>query len=195
ESWLTVKGNQDRALHEATDERLQRNPTLAFVVSEVGREGVEWCQALPATAELEDVLLCHGTPASDEGLLLEEVESGYPRLREPAKVREDLEAYASATLVLCGHTHLPRAVQLPGGPLVVNPGSVGLPAYDHDVPCFHRMESGSPHASYAIAERRGGGPWSVEHFRIPYPHEEAARRAGELGRPDWQKWIRTGFAR
>ena len=43
------------------------------------------------------------------------------------------------SLLLCGHTHIPRTVALPDRSLVVNPGSVGLPAYTEDTPGFHRV--------------------------------------------------------
>jgi hypothetical protein len=35
---------------------------------------------------------------------------------------------------LCGHTHMARMVELVGGQLFVNPGSVGVPAYDDSAP-------------------------------------------------------------
>lgn len=49
---------------------------------------------------------------------------------------------------------------------MVNPGSVGLPAYTGDVPYHHVMEVGSPHAGYALLSRRGVA-WYVEHIALP----------------------------
>jgi len=46
---------------------------------------------------------------------------------------------------LCGHTHVPRAVRLRDGRLIVNPGAVGV-----------QFNHGSPDARYAIVERRYG---------------------------------------
>jgi len=43
-------------------------------------------------------------------------------------IRPRLDGIGPASLVLCGHTHMPRVVQL-GGVLIVNPGSIGMPAY------------------------------------------------------------------
>jgi len=37
--------------------------------------------------------------------------------------------------------------------LVLNPGSVGLPAYDDDQPVPHIVENGTPEARYAIVQR------------------------------------------
>lgn len=194
EPWITIQGNQDRALYEATAQELAENETLAFVVSEVGQEAVDWCEALPETTVFEDTFLCHGTPESDLEYLLEDVSTGFPTVKEPREIQRLLAPHPQS-LILCGHTHVPRTVQLPDGKIVLNPGSIGLPAYGAGGAVPHAMEGSSPHASYAIAERRGNGPWTLEHRRIPYPHQEAARRAKELGREDWAAWIATGFAR
>ena len=50
-----------------------------------------------------------------------------------------LEWYPPGRLVLCGHSHVPRAVGLPDGRLVVNPGSVGLQAFDDGTRVFIQM--------------------------------------------------------
>jgi hypothetical protein len=44
---------------------------------------------------------------------------------------------------------------MPNQTLIVNPGSVGLPAYSDDTPNYHRMESYAPDTSYVIVGRRG----------------------------------------
>ena len=100
---------------------------------------------------------------------------------------------ADADLILCGHTHIPRAVQLPDGRLVVNPGSVGLPAYEDTRPYPHAMETGTPHARYATV-CDDGGRWSVSFHAVPYDWEEAARKAESQDRPDWARALRTGRA-
>ncbi len=77
------------------------------------------------------------------------------RAASAAEVAERLGA-VSAPLVLCGHTHMPRLARS-GATLVVNPGSVGLPAFDDTNPYPHRMETGSPHARWALVERSAAG--------------------------------------
>ena len=60
-----------------------------------------------------------------------------------------------AALILCGHTHVPRLLELPDGRWVLNPGSVGLQAYrEHGAPPW-AIGSGSPHARYALLHRDG----------------------------------------
>ena len=80
--------------------------------------------------------------------------------------------------------------------LIVNPGSVGLPAYDDNHPLpqshDHRIENGSPDARYAVVERVGD-QWRCERISVPYDFEPMAALAGRHGRRDWAHAIRTGF--
>jgi hypothetical protein len=78
-----------------------------------------------------------------------------------------------------------------GGQLVVNPGSVGLPAYADNTPVRHKMESGSPHARYAVLTNTTTG-WRVELVAVPYDWEKAADRARVNGRNDWAARLESG---
>jgi hypothetical protein len=86
-------------------------------------------------------------------------------------------------------------VKLASGLLIVNPGSVGLPAYDdaHAYPKsrYHRVENGSPDARYAVLERAPDG-WVCQLISVPYDHESMAALADQRGRPDWAHALRTG---
>lgn len=186
-----VRGNTDREMLGG----LAESPSLtdAYCHSATTRAEREWLAASHgAPFEIDGVLACHGTPADDDTSLLEDITaSGVQRRRgsEIGAILGDLPSGVS--LVLCGHTHLFGMVQVPDGPLVVNPGSVGLPAYSHDVPYPHRMESGAPHARYAVV-RRGRGGWAVELRAVSYDWNAAAARAAEVGRPEWAHQLRTG---
>ena len=59
-------------------------------------------------------------------------------------------------LILCGHTHVARAVRLRDGRMIVNPGSVGSPGYRDTHPFPHVIEAGTPDARYAILELADG---------------------------------------
>lgn len=156
-------------------------------------QAVAWLKGVPGTAVFEgELFLCHGTPASDQIYLLEDVRSGHPTVRSEHEI-ECLLGDVRYPVVLCGHSHIPRLVRLATGQLIVNPGSVGLPAYDDDSPVPHVMENYSPHASYAILTKRGG-KWDVEFRRVAYADAEAAQCAAEAGRPDWASRIATGRA-
>lgn len=94
-------------------------------------------------------------------------------------------------VILCGHSHIPRTLYLPNGKLIINPGSVGLPAYIDDLPIPHRMESGSPHANYTIIEKKSAN-WLVDQISIPYQWEKAAAMAEINQRQDWADALRMG---
>jgi predicted phosphodiesterase len=191
---FTVRGNQDRDVFEDPPTHPVHPATRRFVRDAIGPDAIDWLSAFPATATWGDALACHGTPASDTTYLLEHVgpgEGAVP-LRDGDAI-DALLAGVAEPLVLCGHSHVARCVRTPAGRLVVNPGSVGLPAYDDAAPYPHAMQAGSPDAAYAIVESAGAG-LIVRHVRVPYDHARAAARAEENGRDDWAAWLATGRA-
>ena len=187
----SVMGNQDRILLEDSAD-WRDVPAWNAARDALGPDGLAWVAALPATLTLDDVLLCHGTPADDLAYLLEDVASGRPKLRgcRDALARA-LPQAAGCSLVLAGHSHLQGSVSCDGLTLV-NPGSVGLPAYNDDDPP-HAMSGGSPHARYAMVRRTPEG-WDVEFRAVDYDWEAAARLAMANGRPDWARWLASGVA-
>ena len=189
--FVTIRGNQDRQIYEATQEEIDFNPTLRYVLDDLGKEPVDWMQSLPFDKQMsEDIYLCHGTPSNDVIYLLEDVETGFARLRSDGEIMVLLEGQSSS-LVICGHSHKPRTVMLQSGQLVVNPGSVGLPAYTDEEPVVHSMENFCPHASYAIIEDCESG-WTVQHIKVPYDYMKAADEAKKRRREDWAYYLTTG---
>lgn len=187
----SIRGNCDRLLFEE-DVIASPGSTLAANRAALSPRHKAWLAAMPQTLTLGDVLLCHGTPWADDIYLLEEVTPEGARLKQPEAIAPILHGI-DARLILCGHSHRSRTLQMPDGRLVVNPGSVGLPAYADELPYPHVMESGSPHARYAILARSGAG-WQVEHRTVVYDWNRAAEHAARNGRPDWAQWLRTGLA-
>ena len=194
--WPTIRGNHERQV--LAPDLARMGASDAFAARRLDAATRAWLAALPATLPLDDeVWCCHGTPGSDLDYLLETVVPGYAGASAPgiraATAEEVLQRLGAAPgrLVLCGHSHVPRAVGLPDGRLVVNPGSVGLQAYDDGRPHPHIVENGTPHARYALLTRRAAG-WQVELRAVPYDHEAAARRAEDGGRGDWADALRSG---
>lgn len=186
----TIRGNHERQLGELPLERMGLSDRRAAVTLDADHRA--WLASLPTGLRLDGgVLLVHGTPASDLDYFLDTVTAEGVRPASKAEV-EARAAGADAAVILCGHTHLQRAVTLADGRLIVNPGSVGLPAYDDDRPYLHRMESGSPHARYAVIED-GDGRWSVDFRRVTYDWEQAACDADANGRADWARALKTGY--
>jgi len=185
----TIRGNHERQLMEQPRERMGLSDRHAY--DQLSAEQLAWLADLPTTLRLSrDVLLVHGTPDSDLTYFLETVtEEG---LREAT--REEVQHRAGATdaaVILCGHTHIQRVMTLDDGRMIMNPGSVGLPAYADDRPHAHRAESGSPHARYAVLSNEGDG-WMAELLSVDYDWEQAARDAEANARADWSRALRTG---
>ena len=187
QDWVQLAGNHERQVLAgapgASDE---------YARSQLGATELAWMATLKPSLWLsEDVLLCHGTPDSDVTYFLESVEPGQMRLATGAEVDSRL-GDVRAELVACGHTHLPRSVRASNGTLIVNPGSVGLPAYDDDHPVFHQVQNGSPDARYAIVEQVGG-EWTSTLIAVPYDFRAMAELAERNGRPDWARALLTGY--
>ncbi len=184
-----VRGNGDRMVGVDTEPVV--TASARFARERISPTDRAWLAGWPATIADEDWLACHGSPRSDTEYLLEEVTAAGAAPRPPAEVAAILGP-TSARLILCGHTHLPRAVRLPDGLLVVNPGSVGLPAYDDDQPFPHKMETGSPQARFALLERTTAG-WEADLQAVDYDWDRAAAQAEANGWPAWARALRTGF--
>ena len=73
----------------------------------------------------------------------------------------------------------------------MNPGSVGLQAYEDDHPQRYFVENGDAYARYATIEQRGGA-WHAQIHPVPYDHESMAVLAERNGRPEWAWALRTG---
>ncbi len=188
----SILGNQDRVLIEGGPE-WESLPAYRTAVEALGDDGMNWLRSLPATRELDkEILLCHGTPSNDCAYLLEDVSTGLPAMRSCSDIESDLFPVAyGCSLVLAGHSHHQGLVRC-NGTTVVNPGSVGLPAYDDDTPP-HIMASGSPHAKYAVISH-SDDTWEVEFVSVEYDWESASRMAADNGREDWAQWLATGMA-
>jgi predicted phosphodiesterase len=184
-----VRGNGDRLVGDGSEAPPLKS--VRFARERLSADDCAWVGEWPQVIEGDGWLACHGSPWDDTEYLLEQVTVHGVFLRPTGDVVKRLGP-TRATLVLCAHTHVSRVVQVPGGPVLVNPGSVGLPAYSDQEPFPHQMEAGSPHARYAIVERQNGG-WHVDLRAVPYDCERAASLAEQNGAPGWARAVRTGF--
>jgi predicted phosphodiesterase len=186
----TIRGNHERQLLEQAPERMGASD--AHARAHLTNAQMDWLRALPVSLRLDaGVHLCHGTPRSDLEYFLEDIGVDGVHPAAPGNVRERAGGI-DAGVTLCGHTHMPRSMQLDDGRLIVNPGSVGLQAFaweDHARP--HVMETGSPHARYALLERSAHG-WTVAHIAVAYDWESSARLAEQHDRPEWAHALRHG---
>ncbi|WP_117193527.1 metallophosphoesterase family protein [Rhizobium terrae] len=187
---VTVRGNHDRYLLDTPSEALGASDAQAY--GQLAFRHFDWLRKLPfSMVYRKEVFLCHATPKDDNTYWLEKVTpEGHVVLRPLAEIEAMAEG-VDQSLILCAHSHVPRAVQLSDGRLIVNPGSVGCPAYDDDQPVYHKVETGHALASYAVLEKTEKG-WAPRFRNVAYDHMAMSRLAAENGRPDWASALATG---
>jgi predicted phosphodiesterase len=185
QDWHHLAGNHERQILELN---AQSGPGDKFAHSQLGPAEMAWIASLrPVLPFSNEILFCHGTPTSDITALLETAD-------RPAS-REDIAERLGDTecaLIACGHSHVPRSVRTAAGQLIVNPGSVGQPAYADDYPYPHLIETGSPDARYAIVEQREG-LWQSSLISVPYDSYAMAALAHARGRPDVAYALSFGY--
>ncbi|AFQ11493.1 TPA: metallophosphoesterase family protein [Bacillus pacificus] len=184
---IHIKGNCDRMLWEPIQ---GQSATLTFVQNQLTENHIDWLQHHPSQYIVDDILFCHGTPTSDEVYLLEEMDENGAVLKSEKNIMDQLQNIEQK-IIVCGHTHIPRVVYLANGKIIINPGSVGLPAYKDELPIVHKMESGTPHAKYVVIEKVSG-EWIIEQISVSYNWEEAAGLAVQQERYDWAQALKTG---
>jgi predicted phosphodiesterase len=188
---ISIRGNHDRWLVETPFEEM--GPSDRSACSQLADHQFKWLRSLPATMVLVDeIFLCHGTPTSDTTYWLETVSAdAIVSLKKHDEIAKEAEGISNS-LFLCGHTHIPRRVDLQGGRSVINPGSVGCPGYDDDFPVHHVVQSGTSAACYVILEKREEG-WLTTFRQVPYDASRMVQMAHDAGRPEWASALATGW--
>ena len=186
ETAITIAGNHERAILDGSPDRLDAVARAALAPAHL-----DWLAALPATARWDRIFACHGSPVGgDCDSLLDRIADGSSVLATADEVRAKLAGIGDAKVVLCAHSHVPRAADV-DGVLVFNPGSVGLPAFRITGPTPVVMEAGTPHARYGVLTKRSAG-WSFEHRAVAYDWEAAGAQAEERGFRAVAGFVRTG---
>ena len=188
---VTVRGNHDRYLVERTPDEM--GSWERDIHAQLDAPRLDWLRALPATRIFRhDVFLCHATPQDDETYWLETVHGDGTVAMASLPVIEKFAEGIEQSLILCGHSHIPRAVRLSDGRLIVNPGSVGCPGYRDVVPVPHVVETGTPDACYAVLEQRDGH-WHASFRHVPYDRDAMIALARHNGRAAWVSALATGW--
>jgi predicted phosphodiesterase len=192
QNWLTLAGNHERQLLNLKPDRMGLSDS--YTQQQLSPEQWQWLRNLPPSATLSpEVFLCHGTPTSDLQYYLETVDKHVTNGIRAATTHEvsDRTGAQTSTVIACGHSHIPRLHRADLGQLIVNPGSVGLPAYSDSHPQFHTIENDSPDARYALLHQDANG-WHAELVSVAYDYEPMAHLAESNGRLDWAQALRTG---
>jgi diadenosine tetraphosphatase ApaH/serine/threonine PP2A family protein phosphatase len=188
-----VLGNHDRYLIDRPPEKMSSWDRPAH--AQLDASHLDWLRTVsPTLVFREKVFLCHATPANDQAYWLETVLPDGTVQMASLEAIEKAAAGITQRLVLCGHTHVARAVRLGDGRLIVNPGSVGLPGYRDTHPYPHVIEAGTPDARYAILELVDGS-WRVAFRHVPYDHDAMAALAHHNGQSELASALATGWIR
>ena len=162
----SIVGNYDvkaiDALNHPADFRVSMKPgkwkILEWTCSHLDEDAQRFLSGLPDAhrerlAGEFDLLMVHGSPLSAEDVI-------YPSIT--AYGLKNKLAGEMPDILVCGHTHIPFAKRV-AGIIVVNCGSVGLPA------------DGDPRPAYALVKVLEGKPLSGRIIRFNYPKEEVVR--------------------
>jgi diadenosine tetraphosphatase ApaH/serine/threonine PP2A family protein phosphatase len=188
-----VLGNHDRYLIDRPPEKMGSWDRPAH--AQLDAVHLDWLRTQSATRVFRDrVFLCHATPDDDETYWLERVLPGGEVCMASLEAVEAKAAGVAQSLMLCGHSHIARAVRLRDGRLIVNPGSVGSPGYRDVHPHPHVVEAGTPDARYAILEQSDCG-WHVIFRHVPYDHDTMATLARNNGKSELASALATGWIR
>lgn len=185
---LSISGNGDRLILESLYSKVN-NTTAEYVLSQMNNDIIDWLHSLPFDFVYDDIYCCHASPENDMEYLLERLKPDHIEIKEFSEIGVLLKEIKQK-VVVCGHSHIPRIVKT-SKKLICNAGSVGLQAYDDDLPTPHKMENFSPHARYSIITKHDKS-FMIEQIAIPYNFEKAAQKAEVNNRKDWAQWLRTG---
>ncbi|MGI9391146.1 MAG: metallophosphoesterase family protein [Boseongicola sp.] len=187
----TVRGNHDRQLFDRP--RAEMRTWENYIIDDLSEEHINWLRTFPVTYTHGDVLFCHATPDNDEENWLDFRGPGQRLIARDLPGVVDRLCGITAPVICCGHTHTPRIVHIPNGPMIVNPGAIGIPAYldeRNDPPFIH--QTGSPDARYAILENFGDR-WHADLISVPYDTSRMVRLARGKGADSWAQALETGW--
>jgi predicted phosphodiesterase len=161
---VRIRGNGERWLREEPEVPSEAKPlvtaAVAAALEALGPDLVTRFYELPERAELDGILVCHGSPLSD-------VQSFAPELQDG---EERMLAGESRRTILFGHSHVQFRRPGPDETLLVNPGSVGMPL------------DGDTRAAWALYE-----DGELDLRRTEYDVERAAAQMRTFG--DWAEPI------
>jgi predicted phosphodiesterase len=161
---IRIRGNGERWLREEPEVPPEARPlvraAVAAALEALDADLVRRLYELPERAELDGMLVCHGSPLSDVDSFAREPEDGEERL---------LPGEAGRT-ILFGHSHIQFRRPGPEETLLVNPGSVGMPL------------DGDPRAAWALYQ-----DGEIDLRRTEYDVERAAAQMRTFG--DWAEPI------
>lgn len=178
----SIMGNGDEVL--ITEPR--KTPTIEYTVRYLNTKTFEWLNNLKEIYLDNDITCFHGSPANKCAYLVEKIENGKVIIKDNTELLKDIEGITTR-MIACGHSHIERIMNV-NNKIIINAGSVGLPAYDDTEPT-HKMETFNTNAKYIIIDGN-----NIEIVFVKYDNEKSAKQAERNGRNDWKNWILKGRA-
>ena len=187
---LCISGNTDREILQAIDSNFTKDG-MDRVKGDLSPQSIQWLRGLPKTSTCDGLLfVCHGTPESDDEYLLEKItQHGVFVYNDEELIAKT--AHIKERIILCGHSHVNRVIYLSNDKIILNPGSVGLPAYLGTGEHRFAMESMTPHAKYAIVTADGDNI-SIEQVLCAYDWHKASEAARKNGNEKWAQYLVRG---
>jgi predicted phosphodiesterase len=187
---LCISGNTDREILESIDGKLDKEG-MDRVKADLSQQSISWLRKLPKTLSYDGLFFgCHGTPESDDEYLLEKVTASGVFVYNDEELVKGTD-HIKERIILCGHSHVNRVVYLSNDKIILNPGSVGLPAYLGNGEYRFAMESMTPHAKYAIVYSYGQSI-SIEQVLCAYDWHKASEAARRNGNEKWAQFLLHG---
>lgn len=185
-----ISGNTDREILESFSKKSDK-ADMKRVVNDLSEESITWLRSLPGTASVDHLIFaCHGTPESDNEYLLEKVTEHGVFVYNDEELIEKTR-HINERIILCGHSHVNRVIYLSNNKIILNPGSVGLPAYLGNGKYRFAMESMTPHAKYAIITADGDAI-NIDQINCSYDWNAASQQAKEHGNENAAKFLLYG---
>jgi len=152
--------------------------------AKISSKTIDWLNSLEKIWMNKQLTLFHATPYSTKEYLFEKIMDNQVVIRGNEEIKEIIKGIKTK-YVACGHSHVERIAGI-DGQIVINAGSVGLPAYSDDDP-YHCMETLNAFAKFITVDDD-----AVKINLVEYDHAKAAERAKQNNRMDWYNWITTG---
>ena len=155
-----------------------------------------WLSTLEDDREVEDLLLCHGTPDSDTSLSAGDRRAGRPRAaRDAGRGQRGASAASSADRAVRAQPRAAhrRARRRPPGGQSRQRRPAGLHRHRAGA-SMRRRWARRTRATPCWSARKAADPWQVSFRVVAYDWDAAASAPPQKGREDWARWIRTGYA-
>ncbi|GHU33170.1 DNA methylase [Spirochaetia bacterium] len=177
---ISIMGNGDEDLIKYP----LKNETVKYIISQLSEKSINWIKNLPAIYENNDVTLFHGSPNNSGKYFLEKIVNKQIVIKSNDEIKETIKDIKSKYICF-GHSHLERILKI-NDQILINAGSVGLPAYLENEP-EHKIETFNNYAKYVIIENR-----NIEICNVEYDYKSSCKKAEENNRNDWSTCIKYG---